>query len=91
MKQWFHKYTKNVYSITGGGDQTHLNYEIQSYGRVTWLNYRYQALWVFEMALYYSYLYPQRLLTVLVMSVFLRQLRRNYFLHFAGSWYESCL
>lgn len=90
MRGWFNKYDRNVRSVTNGGDQTHVNYELQNWGRVSWLDYRYQAIWAFEMAWKYPFLYdfgcdkPKLIRECIEASLY-----ANYFLHFAGSWHES--
>jgi len=90
MEAWFNKYDRNIESITGGGDQTHINYEIQSWGEVMWFDYKFQALWNYEISLKYPFLYgygrnDQELIKECVEA----SLVSNYFLHFAGSWHES--
>ncbi len=90
MLNWFAKYDQTIESITGGGDQTHFNYEIQSWGKVSWLDYKYQAIWVFEMAWKYPFLYDfGRDNKELIKECIQASLFTNYFLHFAGSWHES--
>jgi hypothetical protein len=90
MHDWFYKYDGGIQSVTGGGDQTHANYEIQNWGNVQWMNYRFQALWVYEMAWKYPFLYDfGRENTDLIRECIESSLYGNYFLHFAGSWYES--
>ena len=92
MEKWFQKYTKDIKSISNGGDQTHLNYEIQSTGSVDWLEYKYQAIWVFEMAWHYSFLYQQQPSNENLINLCIdNSLLSNYFLHFAGSWHESSM
>jgi hypothetical protein len=90
MEGWFHKYDSDIQSITNGGEQTHLNYEIQSYGRVSFLDYRFQAIWPFEMAWKYPFLYGKMKENEdLIRECIEASLYQNYFLHFAGSWHES--
>lgn len=91
MRSWFYKYDSGVQSITNGGEQTHLNYEIQSYGKVMWLDYRFQAIWAFEMAWKYPFLYDagRRDDVELIRDCIEASLYQNHFLHFAGSWHES--
>jgi hypothetical protein len=90
MRQWFNKYDKNVLSLTNGGEQSHVNYEIQKWGNITWLDYKYQALWNYEMAIKYPFLYSYgRSKENLIKECIEASLMTNYFLHFAGSWYES--
>jgi hypothetical protein len=90
MRGWFNKYDKNVLSLTNGGEQSHVNYEIQSWGNITWLDYKYQALWNYEMAVKYPFLYSYgRNKENLIRECIEASLMTNYFLHFAGSWHES--
>ena len=87
-KEWFYKYDSNVETITNGGEQTHLNYEIQSNCKVQWLEYEFQAIWVYEMACKYPFLYKDTDGEI-VKKCIEASLLSNYFLHFAGSWHES--
>ena len=91
MEKCFYKYPASVQSITNGGDQTHLNYELQKYKNIQWYPYEYQAIWVYEMAANYSFLYKCDLGIdkSLVASCIGDVLVRSNFLHFAGSWGES--
>ena len=90
MRNWFNKYDRNVQSLTNGGDQSHINYEIQKWGNITWLDYKYQAMWVHEMAIKYPFLYSYgRNKENLIRECIEASLMTNYFLHFAGSWHES--
>ena len=90
MVEWFKKYGKNVYSITGGGEEAHFNYELQNWGNISWLDYRFQALWIYEMAWKYPFLYDYGCNdNELIKKCVEASLFTNYFLHFAGSWYES--
>lgn len=92
MKDWFFKYKSNIKSFTGGGDQIHFNYEIQSNFEVNWINYKFQCIWNYEMANYYPFLYSKNYKTPkIIKECLLNSLFNNYFLHFAGSWYESNL
>jgi len=89
MQSWFEKYPSNVESLTGG-EEPHLNWEIQNYAKITWLDYKFQAIWLFELAWNYPFLYTDNqnnedLIKLCVESC----LSNNYFLHFAGSWNES--
>jgi len=90
MRNWFYKYDRNIESVSGGGDQTHANYEIQNWGNVQWLDYRFQAIWVREMAWKYPFLYDYgRNNPELIRECIEASLYANYFLHFAGSWHEN--
>ena len=90
MKKWFDKYNKDIDTLTGGGDQPILNYEFLNYGKINWLDYKYQSLWIYEIAWKYPFLYDYgRKNKDLIKECVEASLISNYFLHFAGSWYES--
>lgn len=90
METWFNKYDQHIDSITGGGDEAHFNFECQNWGKISWLDYRFQALWIYEMAWKYPFLYDYgRNNNELIRECIEASLFTNYFLHFAGSWYES--
>lgn len=89
MYRWFLKYDNQTPSVTDG-DQTHINWEIINTKNVQWLDYRFQALWVYEMAWKYSFLYTRHQQNKeLIRECVEACLFSNYFLHFAGSWHES--
>jgi len=89
MKDWFLKYDNNTVSITGG-DQIHLNWEIQNSKKFFWLTYDFQALWIYEMITKYPFLYDKKICSnELIASSIQACLLSVNFLHFAGSWHES--
>jgi len=91
MEQWFYKYSATDDSVTGG-EQTHVNYEILETGRVQWLQYEFQATWVYEMAWKYPFLYGKHAHNKeLIIDCIEASLFSNYFLHFGGSWHESSM
>jgi len=86
----YHKYDSQVFSITGGGDEPILNYEFQNRDDLKWLPYEYQAIWIFEMAWKYPFLYKSNQSSeTLIRECVDASLLGNTFLHFAGSWGES--
>jgi len=90
MENWFYLYDRDVESITDGGDQTHLNYHVLSSNLASFLNYEFQAIWAFEAANYYPFLFingfsDRSLYNECIQAT----LMRVNFLHFAGSWPES--
>ena len=90
MKNIFYKYDSSLSSITNGGEQTHVNFEFQNLNIVQWFDYRFQALWLYEMAWNYSFLYEDlNHEEDLIASCVESSLISNYFLHFAGLWHES--
>lgn len=89
MYDWFYKYKISDVSVTDG-EQTHLNYEILNTGKVQWFQYEFQAIWVYEMAWKYPFLYGQNSKNKeLIIDCIEASLFSNYFLHFGGSWHES--
>ena len=90
LNTFFYNYDQTIQSITGGGDQTHFNYEIQKNCKVSWLEYKFQAIWVHEIAWKYPFLYDYGdNKNELIKECVEASLFTNYFLHFAGSWHES--
>ena len=90
LSEFFFEYDRSTLSPTNGGDQTHFNYFVQSNDLQQWLEYRFQALWTYEVACRYPFLYSEANDNrQLVRSCIEASLFTNYFLHFAGSWYES--
>lgn len=90
LSNYFFEIDSNINSITGGGDQTHFNHFVQKNSKVNWMGYKYQAIWVFEMASKYPFLYKNKdNKDNLIQDCIDASLLDNYFLHFAGSWHES--
>jgi hypothetical protein len=87
---YFFEIDGNINSITGGGEQTHFNHFVQSNSKIKWLEYKYQAIWVFEVAWKYPFLYKLKdKYSDVINECINSSLLENYFLHFAGSWHES--
>tara|TARA_B100001245_G_C22887317_1_gene427013 strand:- start:84 stop:1040 length:957 start_codon:yes stop_codon:yes gene_type:complete len=90
MKNWFYNYKKDVKSMTDNGDNTHFSYHIQKSKIVQWLDYRFQAIWNFEMSWKYPFLYQKKYnKKEIVINCIEASLMDNYFLHFAGAWFDS--
>lgn len=88
----FYKYNKNIKSITNNGEQTHLNYELQSRKIVNYIDYKFQSIWLFEMANYYPFLYKNnKFYGRIAAECIASSLINKYFLHFPGSWIEGCM
>lgn len=87
---YFNEFDASVITPTSGGEELHFNYLVQSLGRDEWLDYRFQCLWMYEVAWKYPFLYTlDRKDDDLIRRCIEASLSTNYFLHFAGSWYES--
>ena len=94
-------FTEGFYKACGGQmvdsnqlawEEPYLNSLIQSHDNVSWLNYRFQTLWNYEMAWNYPFLYEmsEDLASYKpTINCVGASLWNSYFLHFAGSWYES--
>ena len=59
LYSWFIKYDSKIQTITGGGDEPLLNHEFQSTDLVEWMPYKFQALWIYEVAIYYPFLFKK--------------------------------
>ena len=91
MLKWFNKYDRKTFGLTGDGDNPYISYEMLKYGKLKWLDYKYQVSWTYEMAFKYSFLYKQMSNKKLVNECILNSLQDAYFMHFAGTWNESDL
>tara|TARA_B100000989_G_scaffold206322_2_gene156299 strand:- start:72 stop:992 length:921 start_codon:yes stop_codon:yes gene_type:complete len=87
MKKWFHKYDTNYKSLTNG-DQVHFSYHVLSSKKFQRLDYKFQAFWIYEMAMNYPFLYFTKNRKI-IKECILNTLMNNYFLHFPGSWLEG--
>ena len=89
LLKWYYKYSSDYKSITTG-EEPILNYEIQNYKKITWLDYKFQALWLYEMAWKYPFLYDLKSSTNQeILKCIEASLTMNYFLHFPGAWNEG--
>jgi hypothetical protein len=89
MYDIYHTYPSSVSTLTEGGDEPIINYEFQSKFEINWLPYRFQALWLYEMAAHYTFLYENIEEFGLIRKCVEASIENNVFLHFAGGWHES--
>jgi hypothetical protein len=89
LKEIYYKYDHSVSTLTDGGDEPILNYEFQQRFQINWIPYHYQAIWIYEMANSYPFLYQQDRNSDLINLCVENSINSNTFLHFAGSWHES--
>lgn len=89
MLGWFNKYDRKTFGLTGYGDNPYISYEMLKYGKLKWLDYKYQVVWTYEMAFKYSFLYQNISNKKLISQCILDSLKDCYFLHFCGTWNES--
>ncbi len=89
FKKIYFKYSSKTKTLTGG-EEPIFNYEILKLNKIKWLNYKYQTLWIYEIAYKYSFLYKfKKNKNNNIKDCINSSLLDCYFLHFAGSWYES--
>jgi len=87
---FFNKFDETVVTPDSGGEELHFNYLVQSQGLDEWLDYKFQAVWIYEVAWKFPFLYGEsRLNLEIVRQCIESSLFTNYFLHFAGPWHES--
>ena len=82
MKEVFFHYDATISTITDGGDEPILNFEFQSRFEINWLPYKFQALWIYEMAAHYPFLYEFFRDSKLVANCLESSLSNNIFLHY---------
>ena len=90
LKKIFDKYNIKTKTLTGG-EEPLFNYEVLRKKKIKWLDYKFQALWIYEICHRFPFLYEARKNNALVKKCVELCLMDNYFLHFAGSWHESSL
>jgi hypothetical protein len=78
------------YHGIGSWEEVWLNHWVQSRRDVTWLDYRWHALWILEVAAHYPFLYAKEASEELARWCLGASLLRNEFVHLAGRW-ESAL
>ena len=60
MKSWFYKYKSDIKTLTGGEENLLLIMKFLKLVRVKILDYKFQALWVYEMAFKFPFLYEYK-------------------------------
>ncbi len=89
LKKIFDKYNIKTKTLTGG-EEPLFNYEVLSKQKINWLDYKFQALWIYEISHRFPFLYEiKKKYNSLTKKCVELCLMDNYFLHFAGSWHES--
>ncbi|MFM7731693.1 MAG: hypothetical protein ACKO6L_11680, partial [Flavobacteriales bacterium] len=93
ITKFFNEFDEGVLTPDSGGEELHFNYLVQSQKLDEWLDYRFQAIWIYEVAWKFPFLYEEknRKDPDLVKNCVLSSLFANYFVHFAGPWHESQL
>jgi hypothetical protein len=69
------------------GEEVYLNHALQSLNELRWLSYKWHAIWQFEMAWSYPWLYKKENQTIgKITDAIVSTISRVNFLHFVGSW-----
>ena len=90
LADYYGSFDQGVMDQDGGGEQIFLNHFVQANKLVEWLDYRFQALWTYEISTRYPFLYASHRENLsLIKECIEASLYTNYFLHFAGSWHEG--
>lgn len=79
------------YSKVDWGEELWLNSCVAARDDVVWLEYKWQALWAFEVAAYYPFVYSEHCGDEIASWCLAASLLRSNFLHLAGSWETSLL
>lgn len=79
------------YDQVGAWEEVWLNACIQSRDDVIWLDYSWHALWIYEVAALYPFLYADDCPSEVARWCLASSLLRNDFVHLAGSWESGLL
>lgn len=79
------------YEAIGAWEQDWLNACVQTRQDVAWLEYSWQALWMYEVAAFYPFLYTEDCSSEVAQWCLAASLLRNDFVHLAGRWESSLL
>ncbi len=87
FREWYENApTDERYHSIGDWEQTYVNHQIQRHPDVQWLDYSWQAIWMFEAALNYPFLYSSTVESEVLQWCVTSSVLRHQFLHLAGSW-----
>ncbi len=88
LSDCFLKVYKSIQKNFSGYLQHYTNQTFRKYGNLNWLPYEFQAIWNFEVALYYPFLFSDQYSNLMKQCV-MQSLLRVDMLHFAGNWAEN--
>jgi hypothetical protein len=74
------------YHAIGDWEQTYVNHQIQQRPDIQWLDYSWQAIWMFEAAENYPFLYSSSVEQDVLRWCVTSSLLKHQFLHLAGRW-----
>ena len=97
LRDWFYNFNKKNLKTNFGGCQNQVAYKILSNNYCNLLSYKFQAIWVFEIAARFPFIMKYLKNSQLISEFILSTILDNYFLHFAGGgadakvWLQSRL
>lgn len=91
IESWFYLYKRGIDTGTQGGCQTILNFHILKNNFQNLIDYKFNCIWVFEIAHRYPYILKNLKNNSLIKDFIISVLLDNYFLHFAGSGYDGTI
>ena len=90
FKKSYIKYCQKKYKKIFKGVEIPLNYEVMNSKQCFWLDYKFQTIWLFEIADKYSFLYREKKNYKLLRKHCAEEIILNsYFLHFPGTLKDS--
>ena len=92
MADWYGSAPQDdAYHDIGAWEEVWLNYCVQARDEVTWLDYSWHALWIYEVAALYPFLYAEECPPEVAQWCLAASLMRNNFVHLAGRWESGLL
>jgi hypothetical protein len=82
---------EDAYHDIGAWEEVWLNHCVQARDDVTWLDYSWHALWIYEVAALYPFLYAEECPREVKQWCLAASLMRNNFVHLAGRWESGLL
>lgn len=90
FEEWYREAPSDEsYLAIGDWEQTYVNHRIQQRPDVRWLDYSWQALWMYEVAAHYPFLYSPAVEPEVVQWCLTASLLKHHFLHLAGRWEKA--
>ena len=92
LADWYRSAPLNdSYHQIGAWEEVWLNHCVQNRDDVTWLDYSWHALWIYEVAAHYPFLYADECAPEIAQWCLGASLLRNNFVHLAGGWESGLL
>ena len=84
------KYCNKNYVKKFNGVEIPLNFEVLKLNKTYWLDYKFQTIWLFELADKYSFIYREKKLLNKLIKICAEEIILNsFFLHFPGTLKDS--